>query len=495
MDVRSNNISRQSFMVPVLERHFNADRSRGSSSFSLENNHKRFDFDLFTKIIIKLLSELKQRNPEQRPATHHPQQQKREQSTLPTRPLTIAERQITASPSNLQQLKPEIAERQITASPSNLQQLKPELQTETPVTVVKPELRLPEEGLKATKPVSVDLSRKQKEIISALFSQNTSASKSNNKVEVSVEDKNKDSQLSINDRVVNRNKQGKIISTHSLTKNDIYDIHFRESMIKNAEKIGSSGWDFERRGLAKIKGGRLLRPKTRFYTDSNQQRSIEKVIERNEYWETTIRDGRRTLVQREFDDSGRAIRSSDAIKHLMSNSHEYKFDCSTPMPILALVSTMDVIGEDAFNKKAGRINLSGWFDQYDQTKNDGGLRINLREAMAGDVSINGRKSLEGEYALFDTNKGDKLIPGGGYYFDLPGDKSSPFQGWNSVYLGRSGDNGYLFWTADLGTQNIHFNKDSWVPSNSRFKNHYLSAYTANPDVSRLVNWDKNHLVS
>ena len=334
---------------------------------------------------------------------------------------------------------------------------------------------------------NVMLGEKQTEIISALFKPF-----STEELKPSVQEGlNHDGKLGVNDTLSFKNNLGETLSTKTLTTKDIYDIRFRENMIKLTQSVPNSGWSFNENGLVKIKGRALRHPEQRLFIDEFGRSTREIVIERNNYWETVIRDDRRFLIQREFDDSGRSIRSSDALKHLIDHPFRYAFDCSTPMPILSLLATMKTIGEDDFNHQTGSINLSGWLDQYDSTQFDGGFNITSRFAKAGDIQINNRENIAGEYALFDPGKGDTLIPGGGYYFDLPGDDSSSYQGWNAVYQGRSNDNGYLFWTADIGTQNIHFQQDSWIPSNSRFRNHYLSAYVATTDTSRLARWDRD----
>lgn len=270
-----------------------------------------------------------------------------------------------------------------------------------------------------------------------------------------------------------------------------YDQRFRDNMVKTAGSLGE-GWTFTE-DLVQIKGGKLPQAETRPYTAINGQQATETVLERNNYWEVVQRGSNRYLLMRATDNSGQAVKPSDAINDVFNNRQHYAFDCASPMRLLNLKATLDTIGADDFDNKAGRLQISSWYDQHDSSGFDGGFTTKVRTAQAGEITVNGVSNLQGETALFDPNKGDTLTPGGAYYFDLPGDKQSASQGWNAVYLGRNDDGSYHFWSSSVGNVNVTFGDNNWLPQGN-FKGYYLGAVNVNPNIARLQNWDTNRSV-
>ncbi|MGB1256205.1 MAG: hypothetical protein ACPG51_10110 [Thiolinea sp.] len=298
-------------------------------------------------------------------------------------------------------------------------------------------------------------------------------------------------QPGVGDIVQVLNPQGEVVGSSALQGGDVYDIEFRVNQLKNAEAIGS-GWEFSEK-LVEIKGGELEQPEARFYTRSNGGFGIENVLERNDFWEVVERDSARYLVMRTQDDAGNPVKASDAINAVFDHRDDYAFDCASPIPLLNLKSTLDTIGEDDFNHNAGQLQVSGWFDAYDASSGDGGYISTVRHAEAGAITVAGASNLDGETALFDNAQGDQLVAGGVYYFDLPGDTTSSFQGWNAIYLGQNDTGEHRFWSNSIGEVTASFKNGSWEASGGLEK-YYLGAAVSDPNVNRLENWDSDRSV-
>jgi hypothetical protein len=304
---------------------------------------------------------------------------------------------------------------------------------------------------------------------------------------MSVLDSNRDNKLDVGDTVVIKNSSGAQVSTKQLTADDMYEVRFRENMTKAVNSVGR-GWDFSSK-LVEIKNNNLSQPFTRTYVNSYGLPAQENVTQRNNYWEVVQRNGQNYLLMRTTDNNGNAVKASDALNDLLNNKQNYAFDCATPMPIFNMKATLDTIGADDFNAKAGRLLFSGWYDQYDNSKTDGGYSSTVRTAQAGEVSVNGVRNLAGETAMFNTALGDDLRVGSTYYFDKPGDKTSATQGWNAIYMGRDATNGnYQFWSSSAGTISINFQNGSWIPSGG-YSGDYLGAAISDPNIARLKAWD------
>lgn len=337
--------------------------------------------------------------------------------------------------------------------------------------------------LAAANTPSLPLSGAQTNILQSMFmSDNRGLPVAGNKL--TVQD-NGDGRLSVGDIVNVTNGTGAQVAQKNLTSTDVYDVLFRENMVKNINSIGN-GWGFTDK-LVAIRNSDLSRPYSRYSNGG-----WENVTGRNNYWEVVNRGGNNYLMMRQTDNAGNPVKASDALTDLFKNKQNYMFDCATPMTVLNLKSTLDTIGANDFNTRAGRLILSSWFDPYDTSRNDGGYIAKVRTAPANTITVNGVSNLAGETALFDTSLGDKLIPGGAYYFDKPGDVTSANQGWNAIYLGKT-NSGYQFWSSALGPINVNFNNGTWIPS-SGYNGYYLGGVMANTNTNRLQAWDLNRSI-
>lgn len=294
--------------------------------------------------------------------------------------------------------------------------------------------------------------------------------------------------VSVGDKINIRDNNNNLISTKTLTEKDVYDIRFRENMVKNTESIGT-GWGFSSKLVELSSSSKLASPEMRYAQGQDGQYRFVKVVERNQFWEVIQDNGSTYMQMRKTDNNGQPVKPSDALNDVFNNRSQYKFDCASPMPLLNLKSTLDTIGADQFNKNAGQLTISSWYDQYDQTKSDGGYSFTGRVTQtAGEVRLsNGTTSLKGEATMFDPSKGDALVVGNSYYFDLPGDMSTAQQGWNCIYLGQNTDGTQKFWTISAGIQNVSFAPNSYEGS-GMFKNYYLGSLIAAPNTERLQAW-------
>jgi hypothetical protein len=257
-------------------------------------------------------------------------------------------------------------------------------------------------------------------------------------------------------------------------------------MLKNGAAIGE-GWEFSEQ-LISLKNAALTEPESRSFTGANGSSGTELVVERNQFWEVVERDNNRYLLMRTADAQNQPILASDALNDIFNQRDQYAFDCASPMSLLNLKSSLDTIGADDFNKNAGQLMLSSWFDQYDASQFDGGYISEVRTANAGEISINGIRNLAGETALFDPSKGDKLIAGNAYYFDLPGDTSSAQQGWNALYLGQNAAGGHDFWSNSIGQITVNFESGNYLTA-GLLTGYYLGAVVSAPNTERLKAWD------
>lgn len=301
-----------------------------------------------------------------------------------------------------------------------------------------------------------------------------------------------DNRLNAGDKVVVKNASGQTINTKTLSDQDIYELHFRDNLVKEVNSVGE-GWSFTS-SIVKLRDNRLGYPEMRRYTDNNGSQGVERVLERNDYWEVVQRDNgeRRYMVMRSTDDTGRAVKPSDALKDIFNNRSGYAFDCASPMPLLNLKATLDTVGEDTFDRNMqGKLILSGWynpFDSFNGNVNNGGYNPSVRTAEAGSIRVGGHTNLAGEAARFDPTKGDSLTIGNVYYFEKPGDTETSNQGWNAIYLGEE-QGAYRFWVIGVGTTSVKFNNDgSWTPTEGVFKDYYLGAVVANPNLALTRGW-------
>ncbi len=301
-----------------------------------------------------------------------------------------------------------------------------------------------------------------------------------------------DNKLGVGDVLLIRNEADNIVDYRVLSASDIYDINYRENLINNVTEVGRK-WSFTP-NLVELPNDRLQNPVDRYYWAGSGW-GVEKLVAQNDHWDLVERNGSRVMLQRQFDDHGNRVKASDAIQDVFNNPQDYAFDCATPMPLLNMKTTLDVIGEDDFNRNAGQLAFSSWYDQYDASYFDGGYNINYVNTVgAGDIVVNNRETLDGEMDLFNPDNGDKLILGGVYYFEKPGDNTTAVQGWNTVYLGENADGSHRFWATALGNVDVDFRDGSYITEDSTsgaFKDHYLGSAQINSNINRLYNWDSD----
>lgn len=330
----------------------------------------------------------------------------------------------------------------------------------------------------------LNLSESEQKILTSSFTD------TKNKVLV-LDGNTQDGKLSVGDTLIVQNQAGQELERNILTNHDIYELRFRENMLKNGLAI-ENGWEFTDQ-LISIKNAELPIPETRSFKGANGQLGTELVLERNQFWEVVERDNNRYLLMRTSNEQGQTIQASDALNDIFNHRDSYAFDCASPMSLLNLKSSLDTIGVEDFNRNAGQLMLASWFDQYDSSNFDGGYIAQVRTANAGEITINGVRNLAGETALFDPTKGDKLIPGNAYYFDLPGDNSSAFQGWNALYLGENEEGSHDFWSNSIGQITVDFTNNSYLTT-GQLSGYYLGAVVSDPNTTRLQAWDNDKSV-
>lgn len=341
-----------------------------------------------------------------------------------------------------------------------------------------------EQANPASTPQPVALSQTEQSILQGRFADNQS------KVVV-MDGGNQDGKLSVGDTLIIQNENGQELKRSTLSSDDVYGLRFRENMLKNGLAIGA-GWEFTDQ-LVSMKDAALAEPETRQFTGANGLTGTERVLERNQFWEVVERDNNRYLLMRTSNDQNQTVQASDAINDIFNRREAYAFDCASPMSVLNLKSSLDTIGAADFNRNAGQLMLASWFDQYDSSKFDGGYIAQVRTANAGEININGIHNLAGETALFDPSKGDKLIPGNAYYFDLPGDNSSAVQGWNALYLGKNEAGHHQFWSSSIGQISVDFANNSYLTT-GQLSGYYLGAVVSDPNTARLQAWDDDSSV-
>ncbi len=337
------------------------------------------------------------------------------------------------------------------------------------------------------RPQALALSERESRILSALYLSDASGTPKPGLVLSALEGTTADGRLGAGDTIRVTDAAGALVFTRTLTASDVYALRFRENVLRYAERMHDGGWGFSEQNVD-LTTGTLSPPQTRRYVDPSGASGTETVLKRNAYWEIVERAGQRYMLQRPTDDRGAPVLPSQAIRDVFDNPQHYRFDCATPIRLLNLAATLETIGEDDFNRRAERLQINSWYDQHDSSAFDGGFEYTGRTLPAGAFSVGGRANLQGEFAPFDPVQSDRLIPGDAYYFERPGDRSSPAQGWNAVYLGRHADGTYRFWSSERGIEEVRFVAGTWIPATT-FNGHYLSAARASPNLTRLAAWD------
>ena len=174
------------------------------------------------------------------------------------------------------------------------------------------------------------------------------------------------------------------------------------------------------------------------------------------------------------------VSPSAAISEPFQNPMNFAFDCATSTALVLLKAQLDSIGPQAFDSIHSRapMVLAGWADTSGANFFMG---RNARFVGAGEVSLNGLRSQNGELAPFDAARGDSLQPGGVYYFEKPGDTTTYNQGWNAIYLGGSG-NIHQFWRVEDGVHTVDLREQNnlLIDVGGMYQNEYLSSSVMAP---------------
>jgi hypothetical protein len=174
------------------------------------------------------------------------------------------------------------------------------------------------------------------------------------------------------------------------------------------------------------------------------------------------------------------VSPSAAISEPFQAPMNFAFDCATSTALVLLKAQLDSIGPQAFDSIHGRapMVLAGWADNSGA---DFFMGRNARFVGAGEVNLNGHRSQQGELAPFDMAMGDRLIPGGVYYFEKPGDTTTYNQGWNAIYLGGSG-NIHQFWRVEDGVHvvDLRLQNNLLIDVGGMYQNEYLSSSVMAP---------------
>jgi hypothetical protein len=222
-----------------------------------------------------------------------------------------------------------------------------------------------------------------------------------------------------------------------------------QNIVKTAFSVGNGGWSFTGDALAMLNG------------PSNS-------------WEQ-VNSGGLAYLQ-----ISRGARPSDAITETFTNPNGFIFDCSTAIALVLLKAQLDSIGPQAFDNVHSRapMVLAGWADTSGSEFFMGHSGRTVRE---GEVTLNGQRSRQGELAPFNAAMGDRLQPGGVYYFERPGDTTTYNQGWNAIYLGGSG-NLHQFWRVEDGVHMVDLRQQNnlLIDVTGRYNNEYLSSSAMTP---------------
>ena len=179
-------------------------------------------------------------------------------------------------------------------------------------------------------------------------------------------------------------------------------------------------------------------------------------------------------------------RPSDAINELFSNARAFHFDCATSTAVVLQKARLETIGAFAFDSLYSRqpLILAGWTDTSGTNLS---MSRSARMAGPGQYSFAGRSTIPGDLAPFNAALGDKLVPGSVYYFERPGDTSTFNQGWNSIYLGKQG-NQYMFWRVQDGIHGVTLANANGllIDLGGMYNQEYLSSSILTPSLGNRM---------
>ena len=270
------------------------------------------------------------------------------------------------------------------------------------------------------------------------------------------------------------------VTNKTVTKDDVYNVEFRQNLLKAAEAASEPAWDFTE-DIVDMPKARLNPPETR---------GDNKILARNEFWEVVEARGDdnkpfQYMKLRENDDNGNPVNPSDAIEHMFANKDQYLLDCATPMRLLNLKAQLDTVGADDFNRAHQGLSLHSHFDSHDSNGDnlDSGFNVSVNFAQNG----NSDGAIAGvEYTRFDSAN-DKLVPGEWRYFDKPGDVTSSNQGTNRIYIGPGENGEEKFWVIGGGIE-------SFKLDNPPLGEH-LTSLKGTPPTQSMIAMDLNNALA
>lgn len=185
------------------------------------------------------------------------------------------------------------------------------------------------------------------------------------------------------------------------------------------------------------------------------------------------------------------VKPSEALKHVFYNRDQYGFDCATAAILMLQAGRLQTLGSKDFDRlyPNNTFRIAGWKDRV--TAGKFSTKFNTRRyTQSGVKKINGRWNLAGENMPFDPSKGDKLMKGAVYYFEIFGDDKTGNQGWNVVYMGPDGNGNHLFFRSPGGVATIRLDpNNNYSDVSGVFPGGFLSANITQPDGALLLKQD------
>jgi hypothetical protein len=222
-----------------------------------------------------------------------------------------------------------------------------------------------------------------------------------------------------------------------------------QNIVQTAFAVGNGGWAFTGDALARLNG-------------------------RSNTWEQSNMGGLAYLQLKP------GVRPSDAMTEIFTSPNNFSFDCSTGIAVVLLKAQLDSIGPQAFDSIHSRapMVLAGWTDTSGAEFFMGHSGRSVRE---GEIMLNGQSTKQGELSPFNAAMGDRLQPGGVYYFERPGDTTTYNQGWNAIYLGGSGNN-HQFWRVEDGAHWVDLRQQNnlLIDVGGKYRDEYLSSSVMTP---------------
>ncbi|WP_237154996.1 hypothetical protein [Oryzibacter oryziterrae] len=195
----------------------------------------------------------------------------------------------------------------------------------------------------------------------------------------------------------------------------------------------------------------------------------------------------------------RGVAPSTAVTDLIRNPGRYGLDCSSAAVVMMQYGRLKTLGATDFNRlyPNNTFRVYGWTDPARYTRFST-VNTSRRFTWFNQISVTDKqgkiwRNLIGENMPFNPSKGDKLVIGGIYFFEKPGDVTSGNQGFNAVYMGRSGSD-YQFFKSPGGVYTVTLdtahNYLVTASNNDDLDATYLSSNITLPNGSLLKNQNR-----